>query len=78
MLQVENLLQKVGLGSTLRNISQLVTLKFVTWKVERAVVIRATTRSTCNATMLRHKLNENVALITWPLATKEQFMLEQS
>ena len=62
VLQVEKkkkMLQKVELGSTLRNILlRLVTLKFVAWQVEHAVVIRATTRSTCNATMLRHKFNE--------------------
>ena len=64
----KNLLQKVELGSTLRNILlQLATLKFVAWQVEHAVVIRETFRSTCNATMLRDKLNENVARITWTL-----------
>ena len=42
------------------------TLKFVAWQVEHAEVIRATTRSTCSATILRDKLNENVARITWP------------
>ena len=31
------------------------------------MVIRGTTRSTCNTTMLRDKLNETVARITWPL-----------
>ena len=63
----DELLQKVELGSLLRNVLlQLSTLKFVAWKVEHAVVIRATTRSTCNVSMLRRKLNENVARITWP------------
>ena len=69
VLQVEQIsvLQKVELGSTLRNILlQLATLKFVAWQVEHAVVIRATTGSTCSATILRDKLNENVARITWP------------
>ena len=46
---------------------QLATLKFVAWQVEHGLVIRATTRSTCNATVLRDKLNENVARITWPV-----------
>ena len=66
---------ELELGSTLCNILlQLATLKFVAWKVEHAVVIRATTLSTCNATMLRHKLNENVARSTWPLENGEQHM----
>ena len=39
-------------------------LKFVAWQVEHAVVIQATTRSTCNATMLHDKLNGSVAHIT--------------
>ena len=49
---------------------QLATLKLVAWQVEHAVIIRATTRSTCNATMLRDKLNENITSlinITWLL-----------
>ena len=57
------MLRKVDPSSTF----QLATLKFVAWKVEHAVVIRATTSFTCSATMLRDKLNENVARITWPL-----------
>ena len=56
------MLQKVELGSTLRNILlQLATLKFVAWQVER-LALRGN-----NKTMLRDKLNENVARITWPL-----------
>ena len=67
--KLKNLLQKVELGSTLRNILlKLATLKFVAWQVELAVVIAARTRSTCNATVLRDKLNENVR-ITWPYPT---------
>ena len=51
------------------NLFNFSTLKFVAWKVEHAVVIRATTTSlTCNATMLCDKLNENVARITRPLS----------
>ena len=62
------MLRKVDQSSTFWNkFFQLATLKFVAWQVKQAVVIRATTRSTCSATMLRHKLNENVARITWPL-----------
>ena len=62
----KKMLKKVELGSPLRKILlQLATLKFVAWQVEHAVVIRATTRSTCNVKMLRAKLNENVARITW-------------
>ncbi len=61
------MLQKVELDSTLCNILlQLATPKFVARQVERAVVIRATIRSTYNATMLREKLNKNVARITGP------------
>ena len=70
------MLKKVELGSTLRNILlQLATLKFVAWHVEHAVVIRATTCSTCNATMLRDKLNENVARITWIFPVSFDFEL---
>ena len=65
--RMKKLLQKVELGSTLCNmLLQLATPKFVMRQVEHAVVIRATTRSTCNATMLRDKLNKNVAGITRP------------
>ena len=42
---------------------------FVERQVEHGVVIRATTRSTCNETMLPDKLNKNVARITGPLRT---------
>ncbi len=53
----KKLLQKVELGSTLCNmLLQFAALKFVASQVERAVEIRATTRSTGNATMLRYKL----------------------
>ena len=51
----------------------LATLKFVAWKVEHAVVVRATTRSICNATMLRDKLKENADRITWPLGQRYTF-----
>ena len=63
------MLRKVDPSSNFCNkFFQLATLKFVAWKVEHAVVIQATTSFTCNATtMLRDKLNENVARITWPL-----------
>ena len=65
------MLQKVELGSTLCNmLVQLATLKFVARQVEHVVVIQATTRSTCNATMLRDKLNKNVARITGPLTNQ--------
>ena len=69
MLDAKKLLQKVELGSTLRNILlQFATLKFVALQVEHGVVTsNNSTRSPCNATMLRDKLNENVARITWPL-----------
>ena len=43
---------------------QLEILKFVAWKVEDAVGNTATTSLTCNATMSRDKLNENVTRIT--------------
>ena len=50
VVQFKNkLLQKVELGSTLCNmLLQLATLKFVARQVEHAVVVRITTRSTCN------------------------------
>ena len=61
------MLCKVDPSSTFCNkFFQLATLKFVALQVEHAVVIQAETRSTCNATMLHDKLNENVAYITWP------------
>ena len=46
------------------NSFQLATLKFVARQVEHAVVILATTRSTCNATRLQDMFNKNVARIT--------------
>ena len=50
-------LQKVDQTSTFcNNVFQLATLKFIAWQVQRAVVIRATTCSTCKVTMLRDKL----------------------
>ena len=49
------------------------TLKFVARQVEHAVVIRATTRSTCNATMLRDKLNKSVARITGSSGSQSKF-----
>ena len=56
------MLRKVDPSSTFfTKFFQLATLKFVAWKVEHAVVIRATISLICNATMLRDKLNENVA-----------------
>ena len=51
----------------LQHFFQLATMKFVARQVEQTVVIRATTRSNCSATMLRDKLNKNVARITGPL-----------
>ena len=52
-----NMLRKVDPSSTFcKQFFQLATLKFVPWQVEHAVVIRATTRSTCNAIMLRHNV----------------------
>ena len=72
------MLRKVDPSSTLRNnFFQLATLKFVAWQVEHAVVIRATTRSNCNATVLRHKLNENVARITWTLPCNSNLNLNR-
>ena len=62
------MLHKVEPISTLCNmLVQLATLKFVARQVEHAIVIRVTTRSTSNATMLRDKLNKNVARINGPL-----------
>ena len=62
-----NMLHQVEPSSTFyNNVFQLATLKCVARQVEHTVVIRATTRSTCNATMLRDKLNKNVARITGP------------
>ena len=47
-----NMLHKVEPSSTFCNFFfQLATLKFVARQVEHAVIIRATTRLTCNATM---------------------------
>ena len=65
------MLRKVDPSSTFcSNLFQLATLKFVAWKVEHGVVIRATTSLTCNKTMLRDTfLNEIVARITWPLTS---------
>ena len=58
-----NMLRKVDPSSTFCiKCFQLATLKFVACKVDHAVVVRATTSLICNATMLRDKLNENVAL----------------
>ncbi len=69
-----NMLHKVEPSSTFcNNFFQLATPKFVARQVEGAVVIRATTCSTCNATMLRDKLNKNVARITGPLPVKSFF-----
>ncbi len=60
-----NMLHKVEPSSTFcNNFFQLATPKFVARQVKRAVVLRATTCSTCNATMLRNKLKKNVARIT--------------
>ena len=57
------MLHKVEPSSTFCNIQ----LEFAARQVEHAVVILATTRSICNATMLRDKLNKNAARITGPL-----------
>ena len=46
---------------------QLATPEFDARQVDYALVIRATTRSTYNATMLRDKLIKNVARINGPL-----------
>ena len=60
----DNMLRKVDPSSTFCNkFVQLATLKFVAWKVEHAVAIRAKTLSTCNAKLLRDKLNKNVAVL---------------
>ena len=67
VVSCSNMVRKVDPSFTFCNkFFQLVTLKFVAWQVEHAVVIRATTPSTCNATMFRDKLKENVARIIWP------------
>ena len=65
MLQVEkSCCKKYFEDSTLcKMLGQLATLKFVARQVEHAVVIRATTRSTCNATMLRDKLQKVLPLL---------------
>ena len=63
-----SMLHKVEPSSTFcNNYFQLATLKFVARRVEHAVVIRSTTLSTCNETMLRDKLKKSVARITGPL-----------
>ena len=62
------MLQKVELDSTLWNmLLQLATPEFDARQVDHALVIRATTRSTYNATMLRDKLIKSVARINGPL-----------
>ena len=61
------MLRKVDPSSSFcNNFFQLATVKFVAWQVEHAVVIRATTLSTCNATMFHDKLDEKGARIAWP------------
>ena len=53
------MLHKAEPSSTFgNNFCQLATLKFAARHVEHAIVRRATTRSTCNATMLRDKLKK--------------------
>ena len=54
---------------------QLATPKIVARQFEHTVVIRATTGSTCNATILRDKLNKNVARIARPLAPEDRNLL---
>ena len=50
-----------------KSISKLWKSEAVSRFISKVInVIRATTRSTYNATMLRNKLNESVAHITWP------------
>ena len=49
---------------------QLATLKFFARQVKQTVVTRATTCSTCNAVVLRDKLNKNVARTIGPLCLK--------
>ena len=66
MLQVafSSMLNKVEPGSTFcNNCFQLATLKFVARQVEHAVEIRTTTRSTCNAKMLRDKLKKMLLVL---------------
>ena len=65
----KKMLQKVELGSTLRNILlQLATLIFVRGKLSTRWYYRQQlVQLTCSETMLRDKLNENVARFTLPL-----------
>ena len=61
----EHQLHKVEPSSTFcNNFFQFATMKFVARQVKHTVVIRAITRSTYSATMLRDRLNKNVARIT--------------
>ena len=65
--KIESLLQKAELGSTLRNIvcaTCIIEICCVaSW--ERRWQYGQQRFSTCNATMLRYKLSENVARISW-------------
>ena len=62
--KLKKLLQKVELGSTLGNmLVQRATMQFVGRQVRHAVVIRVTTRSTCNATMLRDKFKKMLLVL---------------
>ena len=71
------MLRKVDPSSTFCNhfFFQLAIPKSVAWKVEHAVVIEQQRFSTFNAIMLRDKLNENVARVTWP--QREPRLLKQ-
>ena len=63
MLQSYRNMHKVEPSFTFcNNFFQLSTPKFVARQI--VIIIRATARSTSNATMLRDKLNKNVARIT--------------
>ena len=62
-----NTLHKVGPSSTFYNIFfSTYNTEIFARQVKHALVIRATTRSTCNATTWRDKLNKNVARISGP------------
>ena len=65
--KLKSFVAKSRIGSTLRNVLlRLAILKFVAGQVEHGVATTRSRRSTCNATKLCNKLNENVPSITWP------------
>ena len=82
VLQVEqNLLQKLELGSTLPSYCYSWQHRnLLRSKLIYGVVIRATTRSTCNAyvTILCHKLNENVSCPYYLGLTKYCYELRET